>query len=67
MDNNMSNNDFSIEEAFTRLRAINQRLESPEVSLKESITLYSEGVKLVNKCKDYLTEVEKEIQVLNNV
>ncbi|MBQ8318538.1 MAG: exodeoxyribonuclease VII small subunit [Lachnospiraceae bacterium] len=67
MDNNVSNNDFSIENAFTRLREINQQLESQNVSLKDSIALYSEGVNLVNTCKNYLTEVEKEIQELSNV
>ena len=67
MDNNVSNNDFSIENAFTRLREINQQLESQNVSLKDSIALYSECVNLVNTCKNYLTEVEKEIQELSNV
>lgn len=67
MDNNALNNDFQIEEAFKRLQEINQKLESSEVSLKDSLGLYSEGVKLVEQCRDYLTEVEQEIQVLNDV
>ncbi len=67
MDNNVLNNDFQIEEAFKRLQEINQKLESSEVSLKDSLGLYSEGVKLVEQCRAYLTEVEQEIQVLNDV
>ncbi|MBQ8167297.1 MAG: exodeoxyribonuclease VII small subunit [Lachnospiraceae bacterium] len=67
MDNNALNNDFQIEEAFKRLQEINQKLESSEVSLKDSLGLYSEGVKLVEQCRAYLTEVEQEIQVLNDV
>ncbi|MBO5386968.1 MAG: exodeoxyribonuclease VII small subunit [Lachnospiraceae bacterium] len=67
MDNNALNNEFQIEEAFKRLQEINQKLESSEVSLKDSLGLYSEGVKLVEQCRAYLTEVEQEIQVLNDV
>lgn len=54
-----------IEEAFERLEEINRLLENPETSLKDSLSLYSEGVKLVNACKENLEGVEKEIQILN--
>jgi len=67
MGNNALDNDFQIEEAFKRLQEINQKLESADVSLKDSLGLYSEGVKLVEQCRAYLTEVEQEIQVLNDV
>ncbi len=66
MDNN-SNKDFVIEDAFDRLAEINSMLEKEEVSLKESLDLYAEGVKLVSKCKENLEGVEKEIQILNEV
>lgn len=56
---------FVIEEAFERLEEINRLLENPETSLKDSLSLYSEGVKLVNACKENLEGVEKEIQILN--
>lgn len=62
MDNN-----FVVEEAFKKLEEINLKLEDPEVSLKDSLALYSEGVKLVAQCKDNLAGVEKEIQILNGV
>ncbi len=67
MKDNTLDNNFSIEDAFKRLQEINQMLENQDVSLKDSLGLYSEGVKLVEQCKVYLTEVEKEIQVLNDV
>ncbi len=67
MDNNTLDNNFSIEDAFKRLQEINLMLENQDVSLKDSLGLYGEGVKLVEQCKAYLTEVEKEIQVLNDV
>lgn len=62
-----NNKDFNIEEAFKRLEEINTKLESPQISLKESLELYSEGVKLVACCKENLEGVEKEIQILNGV
>lgn len=63
----MDNKDFSIEKAFERLAEINTQLESPDVSLKDSLTLYTEGVKLVGACKENLADVEKEIEKLYEV
>ena len=54
-----------IEEAFARLEEINKLLENPDTSLKDSLSLYSEGVKLVNACKENLEGVEKQIQIIN--
>lgn len=59
--------DFNIEAAFKRLEEINSRLENSEISLKEALELYSEGVKLAACCKENLEGVEKEIKILNEV
>ncbi len=67
MDNNIKDNEFSVEKAFERLAQINSQLENPQVSLKESLALYTEGVKLVDSCKKNLEDVEKEIKILNEV
>lgn len=67
MDNNMLDNEFSVEKAFERLAEINSLLENPQVSLKDSLALYTEGVKLVDSCKKNLEDVEKEIKILNEV
>ncbi len=56
-----------IEEAFSRLSEITTLMEQPDIGLKESLDLYSEGVKLVAACKENLEGVEKEIQILNEV
>ncbi len=61
------NKDFIIEEAFSRLAEINELLESKDTNLKDSVALYSEGVKLVAACKENLCGVEKEIQILNEI
>lgn len=66
MSNN-DNNEIIIEDAFKRLEEIARGLENPEVSLKDSLNLYSEGVKLVAACRTNLEGVEKEIQILSDI
>lgn len=59
--------EFVLEEAFTRLAEITSMLEKSDISLKESMELYKEGVELSAECKKNLEGVEKEIQILNEV
>lgn len=66
-DTDLDGEEVVIEDAFARLAEITAGLEAPETSLKESLKLYSEGVKLVAACKSNLEGVEKEIQILNEV
>ena len=56
---------FDIEKALERLDEINTELSKPGTSLKDSLTLYKEGVELAEKCKTNLEGVEKEIQILS--
>ena len=46
-----SKEDFSIEDAFKRLEEISGLLSAPGTSLKDSLSLYTEGVELVKKCE----------------
>jgi len=55
---------FKLEEAFQQLEKIVGKLESEEVSLRDSITLYSDGVKLLAQCKEELSGIEKEMIVI---
>lgn len=57
---------FQLEEAFKELETIISKLESEEVSLKESLTLYGEGAKLLLACKEELSGIEKEIIVIED-
>lgn len=57
--------DVSIEEALARLDEIAAALENTDTGLKESIELYSEGVQLINRCRNYLCDVEKEMITLS--
>ena len=35
------------------------------IFVKESMELYSEGVQLINRCRNYLCDVEKEMITLS--
>ena len=60
----MAKTKFSIEEAFQELDQILQEMESPELSLSDSMNLYKKGVLLLDKCNQTLDKTEKEIIVL---
>ncbi len=49
------------EEMVTKLRDITRRLEDPDTPLDESVRLYKDGIELIKKCEDYLTQAELRI------
>ena len=57
--------DMSIEEAFGRLDEIAAILENAQTGLRESMDVYAEGVQLINRCRNYLCDVEKEMITLS--
>jgi exodeoxyribonuclease VII small subunit len=63
-DNNQ-NNTVSVEQSLKRLDEIARLLENQNTDLKTSLALYSEAVNLIDSCKNYLTDVEKEIIMLS--
>ncbi|MBQ9032459.1 MAG: exodeoxyribonuclease VII small subunit [Parasporobacterium sp.] len=57
---------FDIDKELNRLEEINRQLAQEGISLDESIRLYNEGTILAAKCKEHLTGVEKELQIINS-
>ena len=53
-------NKFSFEESMKRLETIVKTLESGQVSLDDSLSLYEEGIQLVKACEKKLKEVEQK-------
>ncbi|MFQ5795105.1 MAG: exodeoxyribonuclease VII small subunit [Candidatus Bipolaricaulia bacterium] len=51
-----------MEQGLTRLEEIVNALESDEVSLEESLTLFEEGVKLADMLKRKLNESELRVK-----
>ncbi len=54
----------SFEDAVDELKAIIDKLESGNVSLEESLTVFEKGVELITFCHKKLNEVEKRVQIL---
>jgi exodeoxyribonuclease VII small subunit len=54
----------NFEDSLTRLQEISELLESNEISLEESISLYEEGIKLSKVCYDQLNKAELKVTEL---
>jgi len=55
---------IQFEEAFKRLDEIVTKLESGDLSLEESMTLFEEGITLTETFKTRLEAAEQKIQLL---
>ena len=55
---------LSFETAYARLEEILEKMNSANVALEDSLTLYEEADHLINWCSKRLTEAEKKIEVL---
>ncbi len=56
--------EIKFEEALKKLAEINEKLESDDISLDESLILYKEGVELTKLCQKKLEDAKQEIEQL---
>ena len=56
---------MTLEKAFEELEVIIEKMNSKEVSLDDSFTLYTKGTKLLKYCNEQLDNVEKKMLVLS--
>lgn len=56
--------EMSFEDAFARLEAILERMNSGSISLDESLKLYEEADKLITTCSKRLNDAERKIEIL---
>lgn len=54
----------NLEESLKRIEEIIGEMEKPDITLGASLQLYKEGVLLTAQCREAITDVEKEIQIL---
>ncbi len=54
----------SIEEIFGRLESIISNLESGDIPLDKSLTLFEEGMTLAESCRAQLNAAEQKVQKL---
>ena len=57
---------MSFSEDMERLQAIIEEVESDDVTMERSLVLFEEGVGLIKKCRDYLTEAKMKITLLSD-
>ena len=55
----------SYEESLARLEEIISCLESPEISLEDSMKYFEEGVALVKQCGDVLSNARQKVEELS--
>jgi exodeoxyribonuclease VII small subunit len=56
---------LSFEQAFAELEQIVSQRESGQLALETSLAAYKRGDFLLQYCQKYLTEVEQQVQILN--
>lgn len=57
---------LSFEEKMKKLEDIIQKLDSDEVQLEESLSLYKEGINLSKECDEILKNAQLEIEELED-
>lgn len=55
---------LSFEDSYERLEQVIQKLESGELSLDESVSLYEEGIRLAEHCGRQLDDAELKVNQL---
>ncbi|MCC6743272.1 MAG: exodeoxyribonuclease VII small subunit [Acidobacteria bacterium] len=58
------NQDRTYEQSFAELTAVVERLQSGELPLEETITLFERGVALSKECESYLENAGRRVEVL---
>lgn len=55
---------MTIEQGFSRLGELIEKMEETDISLEESFRLYNKGIKLIKQIKEKLDDTEKKLIVL---
>ena len=54
--------EMKFEEALNELASINEKLESSDLSLEDSVKLFKEGLELTKFCQKKLEDAKQEIE-----
>ena len=55
----------SIEESFSYLDEVLEKMEDPDISLEESFTLYEKGMKVLKEATGAIDDVEKRVKLID--
>ena len=64
MKNKKLNQELDFESAFDELQNIQNKIDSGDLSLEDSVELYKRGSYLIKFCEEKLKSVEQEIKIL---
>ena len=59
------NKELTLEESFSRLDELVEKMEDRSIPLEESFRIYKEGMDLLKKCSEKIDLVEKKMQQIN--
>ena len=54
----------SFEEKMNRLEEIGELMQDSSIALKESVSLYEEGIELISELKKELSDAEEKVKIL---
>ena len=60
----MSEKEKSFEENLKELEALVKRLEDGELDLDESLKIYEQAIEIRERCRKFLEESERKVQIL---
>ena len=55
----------SLEENFSELEELIEKLEAEDISLEDAFTAYSKGMNVLKQCNEQIDRVEKQVMKLN--
>ena len=58
--------EISFEDGIKRIEEILDLLENKKAGLKDTMALYEEGIKLLNKCSVMLDTAEQKVEILKS-
>ncbi len=56
------NETLSFEEALEKLKALTEKIQSPDTSLEDSLHCYEEGMKYYEMCDRILSDAKQKIE-----
>ncbi len=60
----MKQKPINFEQAFERLEQILNQMNTAQLSLDQSLTIYEEANGLIQNCQDHLQNAEKRVEIL---
>lgn len=56
---------LTLEQIFTGLEEVIQKMEQGDVSLEDSFKLYHKGMDMLKSCNDKIDKIEKQMMILD--